>query len=102
MSFEYRLGMSGGVEMRGNSFLDKTLGPNIPEQEEALFLHLQSSEQACEEYLFHLKWPNGFVCPHCGHGHAYTIQTRKQPLYECAKGSNYFLQREECAFIAKP
>lgn len=70
--------------MRGHAFLDETLDPNISEQEEAFFLRLQSSEQACEDYLYHLKWPNGFVCPYCGHGHAYTIHTRKQPLYECA------------------
>lgn len=52
--------------------------------DEELFLALQASEQACLDYLFHLKWPNGFVCPYCGHGHAYTITTRRQPLFECA------------------
>jgi len=25
-----------------------------------------SDEQACRRYLFALRWPNGFVCPHCG------------------------------------
>jgi transposase-like protein len=25
------------------------------------------SEQACLEYLFQLRWPEGFVCPKCGH-----------------------------------
>jgi len=25
------------------------------------------SEQACLEYLFHLRWPEGFACPRCGH-----------------------------------
>ncbi len=70
--------------MRGNVMKDQISSLNISEQEEAgLFLRLQSSEKACEEYLFHLKWPNGFVCPYCGHGQAYTIHTRKQPLYEC-------------------
>jgi hypothetical protein len=24
-----------------------------------------SSEVACKEYLFRLRWPDGFVCPHC-------------------------------------
>ena len=71
--------------MRGNIIKDRISSLNISEQEEGtLFLRLQSSEKACEEYLFHLKWPNGFVCPYCGHGQAYTIHTRKQPLYECA------------------
>jgi len=26
-----------------------------------------SHEQACLEYLFQLRWPEGFVCPNCGH-----------------------------------
>ncbi len=34
--------------------------------------------------LFQLKWPNGFVCPRCGYGRCYTIQTRRHPLFECA------------------
>lgn len=25
-----------------------------------------SSEEACEQYLFRLRWPQGFVCPGCG------------------------------------
>ena len=24
-----------------------------------------SNEEACKEYLFRLRWPDGFVCPHC-------------------------------------
>lgn len=71
--------------MRDNIIKDRISSLHISEQEEeTLFLRLQSSEKACEEYLFHLKWPNGFVCPYCGHGQAYIIHTRKQPLYECA------------------
>jgi transposase-like protein len=27
-----------------------------------------SSEEACREYLFDLRWPEGFVCPHCQGG----------------------------------
>jgi len=27
-----------------------------------------SSEEACREYLFRLRWPEGFVCPHCQGG----------------------------------
>ena len=26
-----------------------------------------SNEQACCDYLFQLRWPQGFVCPSCGH-----------------------------------
>jgi len=25
-----------------------------------------SNEDACREYLFILRWPNGFICPKCG------------------------------------
>jgi transposase-like protein len=25
-----------------------------------------STEKACREYLFALRWPDGFMCPHCG------------------------------------
>jgi transposase-like protein len=25
-----------------------------------------TSEDACRQYLFQLRWPEGFVCPHCG------------------------------------
>jgi len=24
-----------------------------------------STEEACKDYLFRLRWPNGFVCPRC-------------------------------------
>ncbi len=56
----------------------------VPSEEQGVWEQLLSSEQACSEYLFHLKWPQGFHCPYCGHGHAYTINTRRQPLYECS------------------
>ncbi len=31
------------------------------------FDHRFSDEPACLEYLFQLRWPEGFVCPACGH-----------------------------------
>ena len=49
--------------------------------------HELASEEACAAYLFALKWPNGFVCPECRHGKAYTIATRRLPLFECVKCS---------------
>lgn len=42
-----------------------------------------SKEEACEAYLFKFKWPEGFICPKCGHTHFYKVSTRKLPLYEC-------------------
>ncbi|MDF2927301.1 MAG: transposase [Paenibacillaceae bacterium] len=46
---------------------------------------LLDSEAACIDYVFALKWPQGFVCSICRHRHAYTISTRRLPLYECAR-----------------
>jgi len=40
-----------------------------------------STEEACEEYLFDSRWPNGFVCPACGDTEFYFISTRG--LYQC-------------------
>ena len=33
-----------------------------------------ASDQACREYLFALRWPEGFVCPRCGHGQAWAMR----------------------------
>jgi len=35
------------------------------------------------EAFFRRRWPNGFICPSCGHDTHYTITTRQLPLYEC-------------------
>jgi transposase-like protein len=32
-----------------------------------------STERACREYLFALRWPQGFVCPRCGGGKAWPM-----------------------------
>jgi transposase-like protein len=40
-----------------------------------------SNEEACRDYLFKLRWPDGFRCPHCGHEKAWSIN---RDLYECA------------------
>lgn len=38
------------------------------------------SEEACREYLFQLRWPDGFVCPRCQHKKAW--KTNRE-LYHC-------------------
>lgn len=43
-----------------------------------------NSNEACYQFLFQKKWPDGYRCPKCNHHHAFVISTRKQPLYECA------------------
>jgi transposase-like protein len=40
-----------------------------------------ASEEACREYIFQLRWPDGFRCPCCGHEKAW-LTSRK--LYHCA------------------
>lgn len=42
------------------------------------------TEESCIPALFAQKWPRGFRCPNCRHTHAYTIRTRRLPLYECS------------------
>ena len=32
-----------------------------------------ASEQACRDYLVALRWPEGFVCPRCGHERAWSL-----------------------------
>lgn len=38
------------------------------------------SEAACREYLFSLRWPEGFRCPRCGHDQSWA---RSNGLFEC-------------------
>jgi hypothetical protein len=42
-----------------------------------------ADEAACVEYLFAARWPDGFVCPACGKGKAWPLQT-KAWTWECA------------------
>jgi transposase-like protein len=41
-----------------------------------------STEAACEAHLFHMRWPEGFICPGCTSTHHYFIGGYN--LYECA------------------
>ena len=38
-------------------------------------------DEACREYLFRLRWPEGFRCPRCGGGKAWPV---RRVLFECA------------------
>jgi len=33
-----------------------------------------ATEEACRDYLVRLRWPEGFRCPRCGHGRAWTVR----------------------------
>jgi len=41
-----------------------------------------SSETACRDYLYQLRWPNEFCCPRCGHNKAWPVGT---VLFQCAR-----------------
>lgn len=45
-----------------------------------------STELACRDYLFRLRWPNGFRCPRCQKQKGWHYMSR--PLYRCA-GCDY-------------
>lgn len=56
----------------------------MAKQEKIHFLEFKerfNSEQACRDYLYQMRWPDGFVCPRCGHTSCYNITTRNR--YEC-------------------
>ena len=38
------------------------------------FLKRFSTEKACADYLYQIKWPEGFVCPKCGCREHYPVQ----------------------------
>jgi transposase-like protein len=38
------------------------------------------TEEACHQYLFDIRWPDGFICPRCGHREAWAT---KRGLYRC-------------------
>lgn len=39
------------------------------------------TEEACRDYLVKLRWPEGFVCPHCGETKAWAVRA---VLWQCA------------------
>jgi transposase-like protein len=52
--------------------------PRTIEEFEARF----SSEETCREYLFQLRWPEGFRCPRCSHGKGWAVGAT---LWQCCQ-----------------
>ena len=42
-----------------------------------------ATEAACQEFLVQIRWPEGFVCPRCGHGEAWTAHRGLQVCRKC-------------------
>ena len=48
------------------------------------FLSLYGTEEQCFDALYRWRWPNGFVCPNCGHDRGCQLTTHKlQQCYRC-------------------
>ena len=45
------------------------------------FLSLYGTDDQCFDALHRWRWPNGFVCPHCGHDRCCQLNSRK--LQQC-------------------
>ena len=45
------------------------------------FLKLYGTEEQCFEALFNWRWPDGFICPKCGHDKSCHLNTRKLRQY---------------------
>ncbi len=41
-----------------------------------------STEEACREYLYQMRWPDGFICPRCSHQKCWK---RQNGLYRCSQ-----------------
>ncbi len=46
------------------------------------FLELSHNEEACQEYLYKMRWPEGYICPACGHNKSWE---NRRKLYQCVE-----------------
>ena len=47
------------------------------------FQHMLPDDDACAAWLIEMRWPDGFVCPACGHEKGWALR-RKAHTFECA------------------
>jgi len=45
------------------------------------FMNKYATEEQCRKQLFESRWPEGFVCPKCGHKEYFNVDSRD--LYQC-------------------
>lgn len=48
------------------------------------FLERYGTEQQCEEAVFAMRWPEGFVCPRCSASGSFGFRRGRQPYRQCA------------------
>src|ERR1700680_3886751 len=59
-----------------------------------------SDEQVCIETIAKMRWPNGPVCPKCGHSEHYYLKTQKR--WKCKKCSKQFSVKVGTIFEDSP
>ncbi len=42
-----------------------------------------ATDEACRDYLVRLRWPDGFLCPRCGHGKSWPLRGVLRQCGEC-------------------
>ena len=42
-----------------------------------------NTEQSCQEYLYQMRWPEGFICPHCHHRQYWMMNRGQSQQYRC-------------------
>ena len=64
------------------------------------FLSLYGTEDQCFDALYQWRWPNGFLCPHCGHDRCCQLNSRK--LQQCNRTANsrhFFLRPRKLTIV---
>ena len=48
------------------------------------FLDRYGTEEKCEDAVFSMRWPEGYVCPRCEGRHSFAFRRGRQPYRECS------------------
>ncbi len=68
-------------------FKQANIFPAFPKTEQQ-FLSVFSDEEACLNFLFHARWPDGFQCPYCRWQHQPAPPTRTVICFHCGHPSS--------------